>query len=407
MSSGLGVASVEGREWDAFFERVDVHRPHFAAYSDTAARSLAYSIAMLELQRGLRPAGLEVAPEIENWPDTEWTKSDTQTWSEMVAARLSGASGLLLDVFPFVTGDPGRYPRVGRMLTRSRPAVEAAATPEFTTEGVGIPWHQDTAAHVWGDGTLGGLQADPLRAAEYLLPYGIPVTSGASRVNALFGKVAWGVPAEQVAELLAGGLLLDGHAALVLAERGFGHLLGVIVEEVAERHTPARQPYSMERIGESGELLSVNIQPALARLAAADGAQVWTEILTPRGEHWGDGRVAFENALGGRVLTMAACTPEALGRCDDGQRLAQAAIRFLGGTFPMVTGGPHLLPQLARIGDRWRLAVANGSADPATPVVEGVPDNATATLLTPLSEPAPADLATVELPHRGYLLLEW
>lgn len=370
MSSGLGIASVEGRRWDRLFDLVEVHRPHFAPYGDVPARDLSYSITMLELQRPLRPESVEVAPEVENWTHTEWRKSDTQTWSEMVTAHLSGASSLLLDVFPFVTGAPSRYPRIGRMLKASRPALDATLTPSLVTAGVGIPWWQDASAAVHGDGTLGGLAADPLRAADYLLSYGVPIQAGVAPVTALFGEVAWAVP--DPLELLRGGLLLDGSAAAILCARGFGSLLGVDVAEVVSREHVSRQPYSVERIADGGGLLSVNVQPALARLVPAASAEVWTEILTPRSEHWGAGRVGFVNALGGRVVTMAATAPERLGRCDDGQRLAQQAISFLGsfgGRLPLVTGGPHLMPQYARVGSRWRLAIANGSADPARPVV--------------------------------------
>ncbi|MER7503983.1 hypothetical protein AB0L05_14535 [Nonomuraea pusilla] len=412
MSSGLGVASVEGRDWGALFERVEVHRPHFAPYGDVPARDLSYSIAMLELQRPLRPAGIEVAPEIENWTHTEWRKSDTQTWSEMVASQLSGADALLLDVHPFVSGDPARFPRIGRMLTSSRPALDATATGELTTFGVGVPWWPAAATTIHGDGTLEGLSADPLRAAQYLLSYGVPIQAGTAPVTALFGELAWAVP--DPLHLLRGGLLLDGTAAAILAERGFGSLLGVQIAEIVARETVSRRPYSVERIVDGGALLSVNVQPRLARLVPDESAQIWTEILTPRLDHWGGGRVAFVNALGGRIFTLAACAPELLGRCDDGQRLAQDAIRFLGGDFPMVTGGPHLMPQYARVGERSRLAIVNGSADSARPVVR-LDRDPTATLLRPLEEPRAVrverdgDRVTIEasVPHRGYVLLEW
>ncbi|MFI6325676.1 hypothetical protein ACIBG8_49745 [Nonomuraea sp. NPDC050556] len=458
MSSGLGIASVEGRRWDLLFDQVEVHRPHFAFYGDTPGQNLAYSFGMLELQRALRPAGVEVAPEVENWTHTEWRKSDTQTWSEMVTAHLSGASSLLLDVFPFVTGSPGRYPRIGRMLTASRPALDATVTPSLVTHGVGIPWWQDAAASVQGDGTLDGLDTSPLRAAEFLLSYGVPIQAGVAPVTALFGEVAWAVP--DPLELLRGSVLLDGTAASILALRGFGSLLGVEVVEVVGRSEVSRQPYSLERVCDGGALLSVNVQPAVARLVADPAAEVWTEILTPRGEHWGAGRVGFVNALGGRVFTMAATAPEKLGRCDDGQRLAQEAVRFLGGVLPMVTGGPHLIPQYARVGDRWRLAIANGSADPAhititlptpsetllgtpapsetfsgaltpsesptlsgsltslrsvTPMGADVPLGPSAMLLVPLKVPQPVGVrceggrltVEAEVPHRGFVLVDW
>ncbi|MEU9701641.1 hypothetical protein [Streptomyces sp. NPDC047981] len=417
MSSGLGIASVEGRDWEGLFARFGAHRPHFAPYADSPGGALARSVAMLELQNGLRPPSVEVAPEIENWPHTAWTKSDTQTWSEMVTAALSGADALLLDVFPFVTGDPARHPRIGRMLANSRAALDFCAADDVRAVGVGIPWQQETAAFVHGDGTLEGLDADPLRAPAFLLPYGVPVQAGVAGVNALFGTAAWGVRDASVEQLLLGGLLLDGTAAAILDRRGFGELLGVTVQEEVDRDTPSADPYSMERILEGGALLSVNVQPSLARVTALPGAETWTEILTPRGDHWGAGRVAFANSLGGRVVTTAACRPESLGRCDDGQRLVHRSLRFLGARLPVVTGGPHLVPQYARVGDRHRLAVANGSADTARPRVaaDGLGDDVVATLLTPLSGPRPVatvregDCLTVEadVPHRGYLVLEW
>ncbi|MEU4266849.1 hypothetical protein [Streptomyces sp. NPDC026092] len=417
MSSGLGIASVEGRDWNQLFERIGAHRPHFAPYGDSPASGLARSVAMLELQNGLRPPSVEVAPEIENWPHTEWTKSDTQTWSEMVTATLSGADALLLDVFPFVTGDPARYPRIGRMLANSRATLDFCATDRARSVGVGIPWQKDTAAYIHGDGTMQGLESDPLRASEYLLPYGVPIRAGVAEVNALFGTVAWGVPDASVEQLLLGGLLLDGTAAAILDRRGFGELLGVTLHGEVARETASPAPYSMERILDGGALLSVNVQPSVARMTAVPGAETWTEILTPRGEPWGAGRVAYVNSLGGRVVTMGACRPETLGRCDDGRRLAHRALRFLGAHMPFVTGGPHLIPQYARLGPRHRLAVANGSADPARPrvTVEDVTGDITATLLSPLSTPRPVEavredhVVTIEdeVPHRGYLVLEW
>ncbi|MEU9859389.1 hypothetical protein AB0D99_00835 [Streptomyces sp. NPDC047971] len=414
MSSGLGSASLEGRDWDALFTRCDVHRPHFAPYSDQPGAHLSHSVAMLELQRPLRPDTVEVAPEIENWSHTEWSKSDTQTWSEMVTAQLSGADALLLDLFPFVTGDPARYPRIGRLLDSSRPALDATVTDALTTIGVGVPWWPETAASIPGDGTLRGLEADPVRTARFLLSYGIPVQAGAAPVTALFGNAAWGVPDEELPRLLAGGLLLDGVAARVLGERGYGEFLGVRVDEIVERDTPRPDPYSMERVLDEDALLSVNVQPALARMTAAPGARAWTHILTPRGEHCGDGRVAHTNRLGGRVMTLAACAPDALGRCDDGQRLAQRMVRFLGAELPLVTGGPHLIPQYGDVGGARRLAIANGSADPARPVVTTDVDP-TALLLEPLKDPVPVPVRRVgprvhveaDVPHRGYVILRW
>ncbi|MFF2080129.1 hypothetical protein ACFVXG_35890 [Kitasatospora sp. NPDC058162] len=431
MSSEPGVHSVEGRDWPALFDALGIdgqasHRPHFARYSDAPGRELSFSVWMLEVQRALRPRHVRSEPEIENWPHTAWSKSDTQTWSELVTAQLAGSDAMFLNLHPMQSGAAGRFPRVAELLRRSRPALDLLAGPAAPTHGVSLPVRPDAAAHVRTrrGGDLADLAVDPGPAADHLLRYGVPVTAADAPVRVLFGQLAWAYEDAELRRMLAGGLLLDGTAAHILRARGFGGLLGVTVEEVVEREATCEPgPYALERVltGEgAGAYLSVNVQPALARLRPAAGAETWTEILTPDHRVWGAGRCVFTNELGGRIAVTAATAVELLPHDDDGQRLLHAAIRYLEGdrpTLPLVTGGPHLIPHLTRTADGWRLAVANGSADPAHPRVElpGNPARTDAVLLRPLAAPEPVEAAvtgrsvevTEELPHRGWLLLDW
>ncbi|MFC7217596.1 hypothetical protein ACFQLX_05315 [Streptomyces polyrhachis] len=453
MSSTPALHSVEGRDWEALFGALSIggrvtQRPHFAPYSDVPARQLASSLWSLEAQRVLRPAHVAVEPEIENWPHTAWSKSDTQTWSEMVTAQLAGADALLLNVHPSAAGHADRFPRIDALLRRSRPALDWLAghrTEQAEPIGVGLPWRPDTAAHVQtGEGALRELAVDPAPAADYLLGYGVPVISGPAPVQALFGRCADAFDDEALRAMLAGGLLLDGVAARRLTERGFGALLGVRAAGVYRRDAEHSEgPYAVEQLteegsqamervsgegaqaarhsaAEQGEQLSVDVQPALARLEEEPGAQVLTRIRTPDGRPWGAGRSHFVNALGGRVAVLAATAPADLARSDLGQRLLHATVRFLEGgqpRLPLVSGSPHLIPHAARSGDLIRLAVANGSADPGRlrPSLPGTPHAVRATLLAPLAEPAPTSMTQVdghpeleaELPHRGWAVLEW
>ncbi|WP_419999602.1 hypothetical protein [Streptomyces boninensis] len=435
MSSRPGTHSVEGRDWTALFEALAIdgeayHRPHFAAYSDTPGRTLSRSVWMLETQRALRPAWARNEPEIENWTHTSWSKSDTQTWSEMAAAQLGGADAQFLNVLPMHCGRADRHPRVGELLRRSRPALDFLADlpPATGTLGVGLPVREDQAAHVrTTTGSLAGLEADPGPAADFLLRYGVPVTAGDDApVRVLFGQLAWAYDDEEVRRMLGGGLLLDGVAARILTERGFAELMGVSATAVEGRGALTEPgPYAVEQvlpgIGFDGldDYLSVNVQPALARLRPADGARVWTQVLTAGLEPWGAGRCVFTNSLGGRVGVLAATAPEQLPYSDDGQAVLHAMIRYLEGdspAFPLITGGPHLIPHLARTPTGWQLAVANGSPDPAQPRVD-LPSGAGAahaTLLAPLQPPAAAALtaaaggiaADEPLPYRGWLVIE-
>ncbi|WP_327351163.1 hypothetical protein [Streptomyces sp. NBC_01304] len=441
MSSGPGAHGVEGRDWPALFDALALHgevtqRPHFAPYSDAPGRALSRSVWMLEVQRSLRPSYVRVEPEIENWPHTSWSKSDTQTWSEMVAAQLSGADALFLNLVPVQSGHAQRFPRVADLLQRSRPALDHVAERapgELGTLGVGLPFAPDAAAHVCTTraGDLTELEVDPGAAADFLLRYGVPVTAEEAPVRVLFGHLARAFDDDALRRMLTGGLLLDGVAAQVLTARGFGDLLGVSVTEIVDREAPsAPGPYSLEQLlpasptapdapDDSPVYLSVNLQPALARLEPAPGAEVWSSILTPDLRTWGAGRCVFTNALGGRVAVLAATAPDLLPRDDDGQRLLHAMVRHLEGdapTLPLISGGPHLIPRLARTAHGLRLAVANGSADPARPRITfpTAPSAAEATLLAPLAAPAPASMTAAaatltldqDLPHRGWLLVD-
>ncbi|MFA3843658.1 hypothetical protein [Streptomyces aureus] len=437
MSSEPAMHGVEGRNWDALFNALAidgeaVHRPHFAVYSDAPGRALSRSVWLLELQRALRPAGVRAEPEIENWPHTAWSKPDTQTWSEMTAAQLSGADALFLNLHPMHSGRARRHPRVADLLRRARPALDLLAErgrEELGTFGVSLPVHQQAAAHVRTSrpGRLADLAAGPEGAADFLLRYGIPVTAGEAPVRALFGQAAWAFDDDEVRCLLAGGLLLDGTAAYVLSERGFAGLLGLTVPEIVEREEAAAPgPYSLEQVLPAAELddedvfLSVNGQPALARLEPAAGTQVWSSVLTPDRQHWGAGRCVHTNTLGGRVAVLAATAPDLLPYDDDGQRLLHAMVRHLEGDqprLPLVSGGPHLVPRLARTERGLCLAVANGSADPARPrlALPARAGSAEATLLAPLAAPTAVPLTAAgstlvldaDLPHRGWLLVDW
>ncbi|MET7359917.1 hypothetical protein ABZS76_15880 [Streptomyces sp. NPDC005562] len=480
MSSLPARHSVEGRDWEGLFGALSIggevtHRPHFAPYSDTPAGTLASGLWSLQAQRALRPGHVACEPEIENWPHTSWSKSDTQTWSEMVTAQLVGADALLLNLHPTHAERAENFPDIDRLLRRSRPALDWLArecpaarhiADDAAPLGVGLPWRQDTAARLPAEadglGGLDGLVADSARTADFLLGHGVPVTERPAPVQAVFGRQVDAFDDDEIRGFLRGGLLLDGVAVHALTRRGFADLMGVRVTEVVGRDDPALPgPYAMEQIlgadgaegaegaegegggddeaGGGGAFLSVDVQPALARVVPLAGARVLTRIRTPDGRTWGAGRCHFVNALGGRVATLPATAPADLARGDESRRLLHATIRFLEGErpqLPLVSGAPHLIPYVTGAADGGhRLAVANGSADPARPRIhlpgptrpphgagEGHHVHVRATLLAPLAEPAEVETTTSEapaettaavselnaaLPHRGWAVFAW
>ncbi len=414
MSSSPPFHSLEGRDWAALFGTMEIsgkaaHRPNFSAYSEVAPSFYTQPMLMLDLQRRLRPAHVEVAPEIENFPFTRWSKSHRQTWADLVVATLYGADALLLDLFSFCGNSVEADPEIGPLLNASRPTLDWIAERLSKTdplEGFGVYWHEEAAQRFHlpapGGSDLAALTPSPFLIGDGLLRYGVPVTFGAGRRGLLLsGAMAWLPGVEELRELLAGPLLLDGVAAAILAKRGFGALIGLKGVALWERE---EYPYSLERLlppsGEARHLLSVNLLPQLAALEPEAGALWWSELLRADGEPTGHpGLYTFENEHGGRVAVGAAGEWHRLSPNPQRQRQMHALIDFLlGETTLKVTGGPYLLPMQSVGAGRRRVAVINGCADEAVPLLHGIAEGVavTMTLLAPLQPPRALGVARSE-----------
>lgn len=416
MSSVPAQHAVEGRDWQQLFAALGPqteHRPHFGGYSETTPQRVATELALLDQQRPLRPAGTVVAPEIDNWPHTRWSKSHTQTWSQMALAVLSGADALLLCPFTFYGSDPEDTPDIDELLDTSRPSLSWLADrtgPGRRRRGVRVVWSETVSSRLelrpgarWPD-----LVVDPTPVASYLARNGVPVSADDDGLAYLAGGVVDALSDEELRTLLGGRLLVDGDAAERIDRRGFGDLLGVRVSESVPRLESSPDPYALERvvgpgseptalpIGTTG---SVNHQPRLTRFAV-DGGVAWTDIFTPTGRHWGAGRVAHVNRLGGRIVVTAAHAVADLPAGDVERSLLQAAVRFCWGgdpPWPMVTGGPHLCPVVLDSESERVVAVVNGSGDPETIAVAGVSGEPTGSwLLAPLADPQMIDVEHLE-----------
>jgi len=438
MSSLPSMHAAEGRDWSALFDALAVrgrvaHRPHFAPCGEIPGKGLSSAMLLLDLQRTLRKEDCECAPEIENFPYTDWNKSDAQTWAEMAVALFQGSDALLLNLFPFLGNSPRCHPAVGRLLDGARPALEWIAGRfhgGLEPQGFGVPWREDAQEHVR---TVRGASpaewdATSLTAGRFLLTYGIPATARHDRaVNAVFGNLAWAFSDAEISSMLSGGLLLDGESAWILCERGFSDLLGAKVRAFLARED---SDYSVETVAASasgvarGFHAGLNNLPRIAALKALPGARAWTRVVTPAGRRLGDGVVAFTNRLGGRVVTMAAPDPAALAPSDQRRAMAHRMAEFLAvGAVPLlVGGGPNQLPMHFRDpGTQARIVVVcNGSTDPRKPEIRmaGGGGAMRATLLSPMGKPRPCALRVKEkagrvtvaprspVPYLGFLVVE-
>ena len=439
MSSSPEAHSVEGRDWSALWERLRiegrvVHRPNFAGYSENVGPELIASAAMLDLQRALRSPDIKVYPEIENFPFGPFVKSDTCTFAQMALAQVFGSDGLLLDLNAMTGESVHREPHVGRLLDAARPALSWLAAefdPAMETHGVGVPWRPDAAKRLRTDrsDSMSELQISPLPPARLLGSFGVSFQMRPGKVNAVWGPLAWIFDEHEIERFLRGGLWLDGDAADILIQRGFGSLIGVHEITWLERE---ESNYSIERITSSdarvpvGLCLNTNAFRLAALLRPDSDAQIWTTWLNARGQELGPCLSVYTNRLGGRVAVSGynlAREEGALVKNFHRQTIVQTLIaRLSSGNSPvMVTGGPHLMP-LDLIREATpphppyrRIVLWNLSHDPARPIVQ-VPGISVqkAVLIRPLSEPEevpirPGPEGTVEVdqpvPYYGMVVL--
>ena len=419
----------EGRDWKKLFKAMDAgagvaHRPHYAEYQDGHPLvDRMYNATMLDIQRDGRPAGTEVAPELENYPYTAFAKSDAATWAEMAMSQFFGSDAHLLNVLPFLGNSVEGYPEVGAMLDRSRPALAwiAARFPAaLATRGVGCPWREDAQLHVRtaAGKDMNELDASSFGPAHFLLPYGVPVAMRRSEgVNAVFGSLAWAFSGAEWKDMLSrGGLLLDGAAAAILAERGFAGDMGVAVEGVVARDDDS---YSIEQVvsdeagAPAGHYFGCNLLARCARLRAA-GAREWTRILRPDERVFGAGLTVFRNARGGRVAVAAAVNPQGLAASFQRQAMTHRLVEWLaGGRFDAfrALGSPNVIAMA--LGDgrkRWGV-LANAGFDPAEPVMLAEKKPTEVFVLAPLAKPKKTSLvaagggwrARAPIPPFGFL----
>jgi hypothetical protein len=385
MSSLMEAHTAEGRRWADWWktfsgEKAPVHRPHFWGYSDAPGSHLLFGIAHLDQNRSIQPADIESGPEIENFPYGRWNKSYRQTFAQMAVALTLGATNLNVSLFDFMGNRLADDPTRADFLKRIRPNLEflkETFPPTLQSAGVGLPWSEDLGRRIRlpADAAWRDLQVHARGWAYWLGAAGMAFSAREQdAVNAVAGASVWGLDDDQIRRLLSRGLLLDGVAAHILAERGFGAEIGI---RSARMVTQNELLYSIEcsatlmsRHMARYPQISVNNKPHTRLLLQADlapQAQLVSQLLDPRQNPVGHSAFTVENSLGGRVAVVPWDASVSETPMMDAYRAEQlrAIVRWLArdAETGSVSGGAWLVPQFLNNGSEWRAVVWNASPD--------------------------------------------
>jgi len=194
----------------------------------------------------------------------------------------------------------------GAMFREERPRLTEVSrlAQKCTVSGVSVPTFAEN---------INGKTPDFVRCLSH---FGIPHTTLPAQVAFWDGVQINGLSDEAILAQLAKGLFVDGAAAKVLCERGFGKYLGVSVGEplisgkqifdLGEREVicDGFAPNSIGRNMPSAHMLA-NGNGELLKITVTDGkCEVISQAVDFRRQVLGVAMTRFENALGGRVVVM-------------------------------------------------------------------------------------------------------
>lgn len=387
MSSGPMMHAMEGRHWERWWpalsgDKPSIHRPHFTGYSDAMGISIPLAIHGMDMNRSVEPDRIEIDPEIENSPHG-WSKSFRQTAAHMVLAQVFGADRMNLSLYDYLGNPQSDFRQAARFLAGWKESLDWLSElfpATLNSQGVGCLWKQDMTARkhatpgasTWMNSLFTATHGWPLWLGGFGQAFQMRMSSV---VNAIGGELAWSATDEEIRSMLGHGLLLDGQAAAILEERGFGPWLGLTGIHFI---TQDDQLYTLEELTDarftsrSGALISMDDRPCARKLAQGQldhQAEIVSVMRGPRFNEIGHGVIIFENELGGRV---AVCpwdvnATEQSGAQRNSYRAyqIQALVRYLarGSSLGSVSEAPWLVSQFFSDGISWRGLAWNASPD--------------------------------------------
>jgi hypothetical protein len=287
-------------------------RLYGSSYSSDDATSLPETIFHALYSRQHLPAEFECFHESDTYPHTRFFMSAAKIKSLMTAAFAYGFDDSLFYATQYLDhpmeerGYLAMYRKEVKRFSALKEAVQGH--PVSGCEILHRPF-----GHIFNPykgGNPGVPFNDWVRVAGR---FGIPYTSVDGNVKLVSGAVAAALDEQEIRNLLCGGLFLDGEAAVILHEKGWGKFIGAKVvpgKSAAFCYEGVRRPEAYQTI--QGRLMyNLIFAPAgseggsFYELEPFDQTEIITDFLDAKEKPVIPGLIRCENELGGRVSVMA------------------------------------------------------------------------------------------------------
>ncbi|MBR7130768.1 MAG: hypothetical protein IKC82_02100 [Lentisphaeria bacterium] len=327
MCGTVDSVSQEGARWAelqdaAGFDPAFLVRPTLYPYTEIWPMLQFPVPARLIIAALKRP--LDIAPELETGPrHGAYSKGNAFAGWELEQCAAIGAHNVTINHFDMLGCGCSTAPGFARMLKKKKPRLNAVKTLRLDDDdsiGANILFSSRNAEFLkaganggkmaalanysdeWG--RVGAILGFSFRFTEKIVPSG--------QVTLVSGQTLNAFSDDEVKRLLAGGVILDAIAAETLIDRGMGRYLGL---SSYTRHHYDTLPFSYEEIPEEDVSVygvrnpRMTLQRACREIDEFTVADAEVKLLSNirRYDHQfiAGGVFAFDNELGGRVLTLA------------------------------------------------------------------------------------------------------
>ena len=307
MTSKPDVHAAEGRNWERFLtalcgEYAPIIRAHFGPYTEKLPtdfvkcyRLLAQTIAQV---RQTYSGPVAYCPEVENTRFTTWAKSSNATAFQLALSAFMGCEGITLSMYDLEGGSFLDEPLYEEMLVKCKSFLDKVVALDLgkkQEKGVVIPmsWKSGKNYRFQKGETYETMGGTKRYMDVYLLKAGIPcsyrevseVETG--DVVALDSYAAGFLSDEELTVLLKGKVFLDGEAARILYERGFGEQIGITAMQKQKIFVNAEVIHTHKRKDDTYIRIPSRI-PNMCWYACelSENAETVSTFLTPVGEEY-------------------------------------------------------------------------------------------------------------------------
>ncbi len=315
MISGVEADQFQGRDVMKFLKTLagEKHRPFLRPpggyYSETLGDALLLGGTSSLKYRALLGDSVDYVSEVEVYsPRNIFTKSRKMLDLQMQVHAMTGFDYLSLNLVDHFGTPPAESAEYLSLLKERKAYYDSLnqLTKGKENWGIGMPVPENYVASLRSQRF--GLQGTN-QYGFLLQKLGVPVCYRQTQVNFLTAELLGCYTDEEFTRLLRGGVILDEQGVKIAVSRGFGHLIGV--ESIEDVKTACYEELTDDQFngsyaGDRYPVYTANVHAdeTCYNLRLLPAARALTVLADEKLEPFGVGTAYFENALGGKVLSL-------------------------------------------------------------------------------------------------------